>query len=287
MRVTKAIIPAAGLGTRFLPITKSVPKELLPIIDRAAIQYVVEEAASAGIEQVILVTSSDKESIRHYFDRDIELENVLRSRGDSSRLSTLRELHEIVDVISVRQSKQLGLGHAILCASNTIGAEPFVVMLPDDIILGPPNTTAQMIEVFDQYQSSVIAVQEVTGQEIENYGVITPEIISDGIFKVLATVEKPAFDKAPSNLGIVGRYVLTSEIFDTLAAVKPGALGEIQLTDALSMLIEYQEIVACLVRGPRYDVGNPMGLLKASVSIAIQDQETGQEFADFLRTLLD
>jgi UTP--glucose-1-phosphate uridylyltransferase len=283
MKVRKAVIPAAGLGTRFLPITKAVPKELLPLVDRAAIQYVVEEAAAAGIEQVIIVTARGKEAIADYFDRHLEL----AEKGDTQHLSQVKHLSEIVELTYVRQPEQLGLGHAILCASRVVGEEPFAVILPDDIIVAEKGALAQLLEVFNQYEASVIAVEEVPGPQIQSYGVIVPEPVSEGIFRVLGTVEKPALADAPSNLGIVGRYILTPEIFDALTKVKPGALGEVQLTDGLDLLLKSQPMYALRFQGDRYDVGNPLGLLKASVELAIQREDIGPAFMEFLEQLVD
>jgi UTP--glucose-1-phosphate uridylyltransferase len=287
MKVRKAVIPAAGLGTRFLPITKAVPKELLPLVDRAAIQYVVEEAAAAGIEQVIIVTARGKEAIADYFDRHLELEGFLAAKGDTQRLSQVKRLSEMVELIYVRQPEQLGLGHAVLCASGAVGDEPFAVMLPDDIIVAEKGPLAQLMDVFNRYDASVIAVQEVSGPQIQGYGVIVPEPVSEGVFRVRGTVEKPALADAPSNLGIVGRYILTPEIFNILAKVQPGAIGEIQLTDGLGLLLQTQQMYALRFQGLRYDVGNPLGLLKASVELALRREDMGPDFKEFLKQLVD
>jgi UTP--glucose-1-phosphate uridylyltransferase len=287
MKVSKAVIPAAGLGTRFLPITKAVPKELLPLVDRAAIEYVVEEAAAAGIEQVIIVTSRGKEAIADYFDRHLELEGLLAAKGDTERLSQVKHLSEMVELTYVCQPEQLGLGHAIMCAYGAVGDEPFAVLLPDDIIMAEKGAIEQLLEVYNQYEASVIAVQDVPGPQIQSYGVIVPEPVSEGIFRVLGTVEKPTLADAPSNLGIVGRYILTPEIFDTLAKVTPGAIGEIQLTDGLDLLLQSQQVYALRLQGLRYDVGNPLGLLKASVELALQREDIGPAFKGFLEQLVD
>ena len=287
MKVRKAVIPAAGLGTRFLPITKAVPKEMLPLVDRAAIQYVVEEAAAAGIEQVIIVSARGKEAIADYFDRHLELEGMLATKGDTQRLSQVKHLSEIVELVYVRQPEQLGLGHAVLCASSAVGEEPFAVMLPDDIIVGEKGAIAQLMDVFYQYDASVIAVQEVPGPQIQSYGVIVPEPVAEGVFRVRGTVEKPALADAPSNLGIVGRYVLTPELFQALANVKPGAIGEIQLTDGLDLFLRSHPMYALRFQGLRYDVGNPLGLLKASVELALQREDIGPDFMEFLEQLVD
>ena len=287
MRVRKAVIPAAGLGTRFLPVTKAVPKELLPLVDRAAMQYVVEEAAAAGIEEVIVVTARGKEAIADYFDKNAELEGLLSARGDTERLAQVRRPSELAQMTYVRQAEQLGLGHAVACAARAVGGEPFAVILPDDIIAAEPGALAQLLEVFDRYEASVIAVEEVDGPAIQSYGVIDPETVADGVYRVRGTVEKPALADAPSNLGIVGRYVLTPQIFDALAEVKEGAIGELQLTDGLAILLKDQDIYALRFHGTRYDVGNPMGLLKASVEMALRREDTGPAFGEFLRRLVD
>ena len=285
MKVRKAVIPAAGLGTRFLPMSKAVPKELMPLVDRAAIQYVIEEAAEAGVEQVIVVTAKGKEAIGDYFDRHLELEGSLSARGDSARLSMVRGLSEIVELTYVRQAEQLGLGHAVLCAARAVGNEPFAVILPDDIIASERGALSQLLDVYNEYGGSVIAVEEVPGAAIQNYGVVSPEPVADGVYRIMGMVEKPAPQEAPSNLGVVGRYVLTPEVFDCLARVTPGAIGEIQLTDGIALLLEGQPAYALRFEGVRYDVGNPLGLLKASVSLALQREDMGAPFAEFLRGL--
>ena len=287
MKVRKAVIPAAGLGTRFLPVTKAIPKELLPLVDRAAMQYVVEEAAAAGIEEVIVVTARGKEAIADYFDKYAELESLLSARGENDRLAQVRRPSELAQMTYVRQAEQLGLGHAVACAARAVGGEPFAVILPDDIIAAEPGALAQLLEVFDRYEASVIAVEEVDGPAIQSYGVIDPEPVADGVYRVRGTVEKPALADAPSNLGIVGRYVLMPQIFDALAEVKEGAIGELQLTDGLAILLKDQDVYAMRFRGTRYDVGNPMGLLRASVEMALRREDTGPAFGEFLRRLVD
>ncbi len=285
MKVRKAVIPVAGWGTRFLPVSKAVPKVLMPLVDRAAIQYVIEEAAAAGIEQGIIVAARGQEAIADYFDRHLELERSLAARNDSARLSMVQGLSEIMEMTYVRQSEQLGLGHAVLCAARAVGNEPFAVILPDDIIAGERGALAQLLDVFDQYGGSVIAVEEVPGPAIQNYGVVAPEPVADGVYRIRGMVEKPAPQDAPSNLGIVGRYVLTPEVFDCLTRVTPGAIGEIQLTDGIAMLLESQPAFALRFRGVRYDVGNPLGLLKASVALALQRDDVGPSLAEYLREL--
>ena len=286
MKVRKAVIPAAGLGTRFLPLTKAVPKELMPLVDRAAMHYVVEEAAAAGIEQVIVVTARGKEAIADYFDTHADLERLLEARGDEAHLAQVRRTHEMAEMVYVRQAEQLGLGHAVACAASVVGDEPFAVILPDDIIAAEPGALAQLLEVYERYRSSVIAVEEVDGPAIQSYGVIEPEPVSDGVYRVLSTVEKPALADAPSNLGIVGRYVLTPQGFDALSEVREGAIGELQLTDGIAILLKPQDVYALRLRGARYDVGNPMGLLRASVETALRREDTGPAFREFLRRLV-
>ena len=286
MKVRKAVIPAAGLGTRFLPLTKAVPKELMPLVDRAAMHYVVEEAAAAGIEQVIVVTARGKEAIADYFDRHADLERLLEARGDEAHLAQVRRTHEMAQMVYVRQPEQLGLGHAVACAASVVGDEPFAVILPDDIIAAEPGALAQLLEVYELHRSSVIAVEEVDGPAIQSYGVIEPEPVSDGVYRVLGTVEKPALADAPSNLGIVGRYVLTPQVFDALSEVRAGAIGELQLTDGIAILLRTQEVYALRLSGARYDVGNPMGLLRASVETALRREDTGPAFREFLRRLV-
>ena len=286
MKVRKAVIPAAGLGTRFLPLTKAVPKELMPLVDRAAMHYVVEEAAAAGIEQVIVVTARGKEAIADYFDRHAELERLLEARGDEAHLAQVRRTHEMAEMVYVRQAEQLGLGHAVACAAGVVGDEPFAVILPDDIIAAEPGALAQLLEVYERHRSSVVAVEEVDGPAIQSYGVIEPEPVSDGVYRVRSMVEKPALADAPSNLGIVGRYVLTPQVFDALSEVREGAIGELQLTDGIAILLETQAVYALRLQGARYDVGNPMGLLRASVEMALRREDTGPAFREFLRRLV-
>ncbi|MBI2855869.1 MAG: UTP--glucose-1-phosphate uridylyltransferase, partial [Chloroflexi bacterium] len=247
----------------------------------------VEEAAAAGIEHVIVITSRGKEGIADYFDRHLELEGMLSQKGDSPRLSQVKRLSEIVELSYIRQHQQLGLGHAVLCAAKAVGNEPFAVILPDDVIVAEKGATAQLLEVFHQYQASVIAVQEVPGPDIQSYGAIVPEVVAEGLYRVLGTVEKPAPEQAPSRLGIVGRYVLTPEIFDALMRVGPGAIGEIQLTDGIGLLLQSQPLYALRFQGVRYDVGNPLGLLKASIELALQRDDIGPALMEFLEALVE
>lgn len=287
MKVRKAVIPAAGLGTRFLPVTKTVPKELLPLVDRAAIQYVIEEIAAAGIEHVVVVIARGKEAIADYFDRHWELERALEAKGDAGRLADVRRVSDLVEMSFVYQSQQLGLGHAVLCAASVVGDEPFAVVLPDVVVVDEPGATAQLVEVFDEYGASAISVEEVHGPAIQSYGVIVPETVADGVYRVHGTVEKPAPADAPSNLAILGRYIFTPGIFEALAKVKPGALGEIQLTDAMGILLQSEPMYANLFRGQVYDVGNPLGMLQASIELALRRDDIGPALMEYLEQLVD
>ena len=286
MKVRKAVIPAAGLGTRFLPITKAVPKELLPVVDRAAIHYVIEEAADAGIQQVVIVTARGKEAIADYFDRHLELEGMLAEKGDSKRLSHLRRLSTIVELSYVLQGEQLGLGHAVLCAAAAVGEEPFAILLPDVITVGERRATSQLLEVFNGYDASVISVAEVPNGTVQGHGIIEPGPITEGIYRVLGAVEKPAPEQAPSNLAILGRYIFTPGIFQALARVEPGVLGEIQLTDGVALLLQNEPVYAQHFQGTSYDVGDPMGLLKASADLALQREDMGPNLRAFMGDLL-
>jgi UTP--glucose-1-phosphate uridylyltransferase len=263
-----------------------VPKELLPLVDRAALQYVVEEIAEAGIEQVVIVTSVGKEAIPHYFERDAALEHLLESRGNHGFASQIRQLSNYVEFSYVNQSEQLGLGHAIQCASESVGREPFLVALPDEILQTESGVLGKMLESFDQNGSTTILVKEVGWDEVENYGVISASRVNDDLYVVHSTVEKPKITEAPSNLAIIGRYIFTPEIFDSLGVVTPGALGEIQLTDGISGLLANQKVYAHKYNGLRYDVGNPLGLLKASVEIALGRDDIGVEFMNFLLSVV-
>lgn len=283
MQVKKAVIPAAGLGTRFLPITKSVPKELLPILDRPMLQYVVEEAAEAGIEEVIIVTAHGKESIAAYFQPRPELEDRLAETGADDLLEMVRYVSGLARVSFVIQEEPLGLGHAVLTAREAVGDEPFVVILPDDIIDHRPGVIAQLLAVSEKYQAGSVAVEQVPWEVIHNYGVVDAEPKEERTHSVKRLVEKPARAEAPSNLSIVGRYILPAEIFDCLERTPPGAKGEIQLTDGIGLLLEEQDIYAYEFLGTRYDGGTPLGLLRASLEFGLAREDT----AAAVRALLD
>lgn len=285
MKVNTAVIPAAGLGTRFLPVTKSVPKELIPVIDKAGIQYAVEEAAAAGIENIVIITSKGKDAIADYFNRDEELEDLLYERGHVYYSNRIKDISSIANISYVIQDEQLGLGHAVMCAANSLSKEPFAVILPDDLIIPTTSVLNKLLNVFKEYQSSVIAVQSLKRENINQYGIIETETINQGLFKVLNAVEKPAPDDAPSNLGIVGRYVFTPEIFESISKVTPGSIGEIQLTDGISNLIQYQSVYALEITGTRHDIGTPLGLLKASISIGLEREDIAKELLDYITKL--
>ena len=285
MQIRKAVIPAAGLGTRFLPITKSVPKELLPILDRPMLQYVVEEAAEAGVEEVIVVTARGKESIAAYFQPRPELEQRLAETGATDLLESIRYVSNLADVSFVIQEEPLGLGHAVLTARDAVGDEPFVVILPDDIIDHRPGVISQMLAVSNRYDGGVIAVEQVPWEVIHNYGVVDADDRGDRTHFVKGLVEKPAREDAPSNLSIVGRYILPPEIFDCLERTPPGARGEIQLTDGIQLLLEKQDVFAYQFLGTRYDGGTPLGLLRASLEYGLAREDTRDAVSGLISAL--
>ena len=272
--VKKAVIPAAGLGTRFLPSTKTVPKELLPLFDKPLIQYAAEEAASAGISELVLVISPERESLLQFFEQNSSLEAILEKRGEDEMLAQIRQISSMVRVSHVIQESPLGLGHAILSARAAIGDAFFAVILPDDVIQDTKSTLSRMLEIHEELGSGIIAVEEIPSDMISSYGVITPEPISERVYKVRALVEKPSREKAPSNLAVVGRYILPPQIFNWLDKTPIGRNGEIQITDALSLLLEEKHIYAYRFPGKRYDSGTPLGLLQASLEIALQNPIT-------------
>jgi UTP--glucose-1-phosphate uridylyltransferase len=290
MKLRKAVFPAAGLGTRFLPATKSQPKEMLPLVDKPLIQYVVEEAVASGIEHVIIVTGRGKNAIEDHFDVSFELEKILEMRGKLDLLEQVREISKMVSVSYVRQKEALGLGHAILVAKPLIGNEPFAVLLGDDIIDSQIPCTQQMVTVFEKLQSSILATQVVDGPEISLYGVIRGNALEGkGLpartYRVEDLVEKPSFQQAPSNLAIIGRYILTPEIFEILEKTPPDRGGEIQLTNGLRLLLEQQSIYAYQFEGKRYDAGDKLGFLKATVEFALKREDLGQDFSNYLKSL--
>jgi len=258
---------------------------MLPLVDKPIIQYVVEEAVQSGIEQIIIVTAGGKRAIEDHFDRSFELESALARKGDQRLLKMVREISDLADICYIRQKEQLGVGHAILITRDLVGNEPFAVIFPDDVIESPTPCLKQMIDVYERYQCSVVAVERVPREEVYKYGVIKPRPVGERLFQVEGLVEKPPVEEAPSDLTIVGRYLINPEIFDLIAATPPGRLGEIQITDALSLLLQHQPIYAYEFEGRRYDTGTPLGFLKASVEVALQRPDLGAEFRRYLAGL--
>ena len=287
MQIRKAVIPAAGLGTRFLPVTKSVPKELLPIIDRPLLQYVVAEAAEAGVEEIIIVTSPEKESFGDYFQPNPILERHLADSKEDILLAKVSEARNLANVTFVIQHEPLGLGHAVLMAKDMVGDEPFAVILPDDIIAHSPGAISQLVQVSKELNAGVIAVEALPWDVVHNYGVVDAKKNSDRIHKIQGLVEKPKKGTAPSNLSIVGRYILPPQIFQYLETIKPGAKGEIQLTDGLLSMLQQHNLFAYEFKGTRYDGGTPMGLLRASLAFALERQDTVEEAKTILREFHD
>ena len=285
MPIRKAVIPAAGLGTRFLPVTKAVPKELLPILDKPMLQYVVEEAVEAGIQEIILVVSPGKESIAEYFQPREDLELRLRESGALDLAAKVHQASNLAQVSFVIQEQPLGLGHAVLMAREAVGEEPFVVILPDDIIVHSPGALAQMLEVYDRCDGGVIAVETVGWESVQNYGVVDVEKQGDRVGRVKGVVEKPPRDQAPSNLAIVGRYILPPAVFDCLERTEPGALGEIQLTDGLLLLLQTHQLYSYEFLGRRFDGGRPLGLLRAALEFALDQDDTREEVMSLMATL--
>jgi len=288
MRIRKAVFPAAGLGTRFLPATKAQPKEMLPLVDKPLIQYVVEEAVASGIRSITIITGRGKNAIEDHFDVSYELEQVLSARGKTDVLAEMRNISNMVNITYVRQKEALGLGHAVLMSRDAVGAEPFAVMLGDDIIDSPTPCLGRMAAIFEKLQASIIATCEVPKSQISSYGVIrgTPVDGFDGrVYRVQDVVEKPSADRAPSNMAIIGRYILTPQIFNILDATNRGAGGEIQLTDGIRQLLEQQPVYAYMIEGTRHDAGDKLGFLKATVEFALKRNGLGDEFRSYLKQL--
>jgi len=283
--IRKAVFPAAGLGTRFLPATKAQPKEMLPLVDKPVIQYVIEEAVASGITDIIIVTGRGKNAIEDHFDVSFELERVLAERGQAEQLRVVREISDMIRVCYVRQKEALGLGHAVWVARHLVGNEPFAVFLGDDVIDAPTPCMAQMIAAFRSHQSSIVAVMPVDPSETKDYGVIAGKPVGDSLYRITDLVEKPAPDEAPSNLAIIGRYILVPEIFDHLEKVQPDRKGERQLTDGLRSLLKSQPIYGFRFAGKRYDTGSKLGFLKATVEFALRREDLGEEFRTWLRTV--
>ena len=281
--VRKAIIPAAGLGTRFLPATKSQPKEMLPIVDKPTLQYIIEEAINCGIEEILIVTGRSKKSIEDHFDRSIELELELEQKGKSEMLKMVQDISNMVNIHYIRQKEPKGLGHAIHCAKSFIGNEPFAVMLGDDIVDSETPCLKQLINAYDEYKTTILGVQDVETENVNKYGILDVKHIEDRVYKVKDMVEKPSIEEAPSNIAILGRYIITPEIFNILENQEPGKGGEIQLTDALQTLSKKEAIYAYNFEGRRYDVGDKLGFLEATVDFALKRPELRDEFMEFLK----
>jgi UTP--glucose-1-phosphate uridylyltransferase len=286
MRVRKAVIPVAGLGTRFLPATKTVPKELLPIVDIPSIQYVVQEAVDAGIQEIIFVTGRGKDSIEDHFDEAPELEQVLGERGQTELIEMLRRLKDMTEVVSVRQKKPLGLGHAVLCSRDLVGDEPFAVMLADDLIDSDTPCIRQLLSIFEEKKESVIALMEVPLEEVHQYGVIKGRELEKRLYQIQATVEKPAAKEAPSRMAIIGRYILRPEIFSILQNQTPGRGGEIQLTDGLAQLVRERQVFGCQFLGDRYDIGDKFGFVRATVAYALKRPDLKTKVKDYLKSVV-
>ena len=286
-KVRKAVFPAAGLGTRFLPATKAIPKEMLPLVDKPIIQYGVEEAIAAGIEEIIIVTGRGKAAIEDHFDISYELDALLESRGKKALLELSRSISSMAKVVAVRQKEAKGLGHAVLMAKELVGDEPFAVILPDDVIDAKVSCVKQMIDVFDQVQGSILATMEIEGPAISAYGVLdcTPTAQNKDILEARGMVEKPKFEDAPSKNAIIGRYILTPAIFDELEKITPGAGGELQLTDGIKGLLKSEKVYGFNFEGTRHDAGDKLGMLKATVDFALKREDLGPEFREYLKAL--
>ncbi|MBJ7513690.1 MAG: UTP--glucose-1-phosphate uridylyltransferase GalU [Acidimicrobiia bacterium] len=284
--ITKAVIPAAGLGTRFLPATKSQPKEMLPIVDKPAIQYVIEEAVRAGLTDILVVTGRGKRAIEDHFDRNFELEYYLEQQSKTDLLREVQLTSEMADIHYIRQRDPLGLGHAVSVAREHVGNEPFAVLLGDDIMVDDSKLLLSMIDIHARYGRSALALKKVPQESISSYGCVEPEPVHDGLVQVRSIVEKPKPEDAPSDLAVIGRYVFTPEIFDALDRIQPGAGGELQLTDAISLLLETQTVYGCVFESGRYDIGQKIDFLRANVELALDRPDLGPEVAEFLVQLV-
>jgi UTP--glucose-1-phosphate uridylyltransferase len=282
MKVRKAIIPAAGLGTRFLPATKAQPKEMLPIVDKPTLQYIIEEAVDSGIEEILIITGRNKKSIEDHFDKSVELELELELKGKYDLLEEVRRISDMVNIHYIRQKEPKGLGHAIYCAKSFIGKEPFAVMLGDDIVDSEKPCLRQLIEAYNEYKTTILGVQEIPETDVSKYGIVEGKHIEDRVYKVRGLVEKPSWEDAPSNIAILGRYVITASIFDILEHTEPGKGGEIQLTDALKELAQREAMYAYIFEGRRYDVGDKQGFLQATVEYALKREDLREEFLQYL-----
>ncbi|MCS0654767.1 UTP--glucose-1-phosphate uridylyltransferase GalU [Cytobacillus firmus] len=286
MKIRKAVIPAAGLGTRFLPATKAQPKEMLPIVDKPTIQYIIEEAVLSGIEDIIIISGRGKRAIEDHFDKSYELEETLAKKGDWNKLNQIKKISELADIHYIRQKEPKGLGHAIYCARSFIGNEPFAVMLGDDVIQSDTPCLKQLIDVYDKYESTVIGVQEVPGEDLSKYGIINAkEQLEEGTYLLDSLIEKPRIEEAPSNLAVMGRYILEPDILDILGVLEPGAGGEIQLTDALRKLAGSEKVYAHYFKGDRYDVGDKFGFIKATIDFALQREDLKRDVLNYIKSI--
>ena len=286
MTVKKVVIPAAGMGTRFLPATKAIPKEMLPLVDKPVIQEVVEEAVRSGISEIVLVTGMGKGAIEDHFDISTDLEGFLASKGQEELLKMVREVSRMVDIISVRQKEPRGLGHAVHCAKAAVGDEPFAVMLGDDVVDSQVPCLAQLLKVFTKYKSTVVALELVSDSDVDKYGIVEGEEVEPGIVKIKNLIEKPPIEEAPSNMAVIGRYILTPQIFSAIEGLAPDGRGEIQLTNALQDIANSGEVYGVVFEGTRYDAGNRFGFLVANIIYALKDEELGPQLREYLKDLV-
>ncbi|MCH4890659.1 UTP--glucose-1-phosphate uridylyltransferase GalU [Acidaminobacter sp. JC074] len=288
MRVRKAVIPAAGLGTRFLPATKAQPKEMLPIVDKPTLQYIIEEAVASGIEEILIITGRNKSSIENHFDKSVELELDLENKGKSELLSIVRDVSNMVNIHYIRQKEPLGLGHAISCAKCFVGYEPFAVMLGDDVVYNDSvPCLKQMMDVYNLTGGSILGVQEVDSSDVSKYGIVSGSLISDDLYKVTTMVEKPSASEAPSNVAVLGRYILSPKVFSVLENTSPGKGGEIQLTDALKKMADREDVFAYNFKGRRYDVGDKQGFIEATIEYALRRDELKDGVLDYLKDIVN
>ena len=287
MPITKAVIPAAGLGTRFLPATKAQPKEMLPIVDKPTIQYIIEEAVASGITDILIITGRNKRAIEDHFDRSIELELELERKHKETLLKEIKAISQLVNIQYIRQQTPKGLGHAVLCAKNFVGNEPFAVLLGDDVVDSHVPCLKQLMQVYERYNSTVLGVQQVAWEDVNKYGIVSGEVMEDGIHKVKTLFEKPDREIAPSNVAILGRYIITPDIFPILEKTEPGAGLEIQLTDSLKELARHKAVYAYEFAGCRYDVGDKLGFLKATVEMALKRPDLHDDFSAYLKSLTE
>lgn len=286
MKVRKAVIPAAGLGTRFLPATKAQPKEMLPVVDKPTLQFIIEEVVESGIEEVLIITGRNKSAIENHFDKSVELELELEKKGQRELLEEVQAISEMARIHYIRQQEPRGLGHAVYCARDFVGEEPFAVLLGDDVVYAQKPCLQQMLEMYDRYQGSILGVQEVAAEHVSKYGIVDGEQVEEGIYRVKGLVEKPDPEQAPSRVAILGRYVINPAIFGILARTKPGKGGEIQLTDALQELARQEKVYAYVFEGRRYDVGDKQGFLEATVEYALRRDDLREEFLGYLNRVV-